>query len=169
MKKSVYYIIISVSLAFVLSACNLFEQKRFSHIKKVPANPIETNISKDYPTPSEINFDIRNCKIETTENHIPYVHNDKSVISKDRNVKSRKDVGSIVKDLLFPDFNAVTAKISVPEESRTDGTGITITLVSLALLIAIILYHVITKNNIGCFALIVILFCIAFIIMGLVM
>ncbi len=156
-------------LVFVFSSCNLLEQKKFAYLNKVPANPVTAEHKMDYPAPAEKmrhNDTPDNDMAETQEDEVlPNTNKDNKAGNKYR----KKQVRKAIKNLMFPDFGVIKAKISTPKDSSTDPTGIKITLVSLAILIAIILYHVITKNSIGCASLIVIIFCIVFIIMGLVM
>lgn len=153
-------------LIFFFSSCNLLNQKKFAYLNKVPANQVSVEHQKDFPAPRDIkeNEISEPVFLDYADSNI---HDHKKSEPKTSKTDLKKKAEKTIRNLLFPDFGMITAKIST--QKSTSEPGPTIALVCLALLIIVILYYVLTKTNVGCLGLVIIIFLIAFLIMGLVM
>ncbi|MBN2729617.1 MAG: hypothetical protein JXR53_10375 [Bacteroidales bacterium] len=152
-------------LIFFFSSCNLLNQREFAYLNKVPATSVSVEHQKDFPAPRDIK---ENEKSEPV--FLDYVDSNNNDKEKPESKTPKKDfkkqAEKTIRNLLFPDFKLLKAKISAPDESKE--SLIWVTLLALAIITLVILIHVITKTNLGCGSLVVIIFCIVFIIFGLV-
>lgn len=152
-------------LIFLFSSCNLLEQKKFAYLNKVPANPVLVEHQKDFPSSTDIKENEKS-ELVPVDNADSNIYNKEKSESKTFKKDFKKRAEKTIRNLLFPDFTMLKAKISAPDDSKE--SVIWVTLLALAIMVLIILIHVITKTKLGCWSTIIVFFCIAFMIFGLV-